>query len=127
MTESRYEAGMKARREVMGEDHVDKSLAASDDLTRPLQDLVAEFGWGAIWTRPGLDRRTRSLVTIAMLTALNHPHELRGHLKGALNNGCTREEIVETVIHTAAYCGFPAALDGMRHAKAVFDQADAPA
>ena len=125
MTENRYEAGMKARREVLGDDHVDRSLAATDELTRPLQDLVVEYGWGAIWTRPGLDRKTRSLINIGMLTALNRPHELRIHLKGALNNGCSKEEVVETVLQTGIYCGLPAALDTMRHVKAVFDQPEA--
>ena len=124
MTENRYEAGMKARREVLGDDHVDRSLAATDELTRPLQDLVVEYGWGAIWTRPGLDRKTRSLINIGMLTALNRPHELRIHLKGALNNGCTKEEVVETVLQTGIYCGLPAALDTMRHVKAIFEKDD---
>lgn len=124
MTDSRYEAGMKTRREVLGDEHVDRSLAEANDLTKPLQDLVVEFGWGAIWARPGLDRKTRSFMNIAMLTALNRPHELAVHLKGALNNGCTREEIVEAVLHTSAYCGLPAALDSMRHAKQAFKDAD---
>lgn len=127
MSQNRYDAGMQARREVLGDAHVDRSLAASDDLTRPLQDLVVEYGWGAIWTRPGLDRRTRSLMNIGMLTALNRPHELRIHLKGALNNGCSREEIVEAVLQTGVYCGLPAALDSMRHVKAIFEEVDADA
>ncbi len=124
MDKERYDAGMKARREVLGDAHVDRSLAAADELTRPLQDLVVEYGWGAIWTRPGLDRRTRSLINIGMLTALNRPHELAVHLKGALNNGCTRDEIVEAVLQTGIYCGLPAALDSMRHVKAAFETAD---
>lgn len=125
MDKARYDAGMKARREVLGDAHVDRSLETADDLTQPLQELVTEYGWGAIWARPGLDRRTRSLMNIAMLTALNRPHELRVHLRGALTNGCTREEIVEAVLQTGIYCGLPAALDSMRHAKAVFGEADA--
>ena len=124
MDQQRYDAGMKVRREVLGDAHVDRSLAATDEITRPLQDLVGEYGWGAIWTRPGLDRKTRSLINIGMLTALNRPHELEVHLKGALNNGCTREEIVEVVLQTAIYCGMPAALDSMRRAKAAFDAAE---
>lgn len=124
MDKERYDAGMKARREVLGDAHVDRSLAAADELTKPLQDLVVEYGWGAIWTRPGLDRRTRSLINIGMLTALNRPHELAVHLKGAINNGCTREEIVEAVLQTGIYCGLPAALDSMRHVKAAFEAAD---
>jgi 4-carboxymuconolactone decarboxylase len=127
MNQSQYDAGMKVRREVLGDEHVDRSLAAADNLTKPLQDLVVEYGWGACWTRPGLDRRTRSFMNIAMLTALNRPHELAVHLKGALNNGCTREEIVEAVLQTAIYCGMPAALDTMRHVKKAFDDADAGA
>ena len=119
-----YERGMKTRRDVLGDAHVDRSLAAADELTKPLQDLVVEYGWGAIWTRDGLDRRSRSLINIGMLTALNRPHELQVHLKGAINNGCTRVEIVEAVLQTAIYCGMPAALDTMRHVKALFDELD---
>jgi len=125
MSNAQYEAGMKARREVLGDAHVDRSLVQADELTKPLQDLVIEYGWGAIWARPGLDRRTRSLVNIGMLTALNRPHELEVHLKGALNNGCSREEIVETALQTAVYCGMPAALDTMRRVKQVFAEVDA--
>lgn len=125
MDEKRYETGMKIRREVMGDDQVDRSLAQANDLTQPLQDLVVEFGWGAIWARPGLDRRTRSLMNIGMLTALNRPHELMLHVNGALNNGCSREEIVEAALQSAVYCGLPAGLDTMRRVKAVFDEIDA--
>ncbi len=125
MANAQFDAGMKARREVLGDAHVDRSLAATDELTQPLQDLVTEYGWGAIWARPGLEHKTRSLINIGMLTALNRPHELRVHLKGALNNGCTRDEIVEATLQTAVYCGLPAALDTMRHVKQVFDEADA--
>lgn len=115
---------MKTRREVLGDNHVDKSLATADELTKPLQDLVIEYGWGSIWARDGLDRRTRSLINIGMLTALNRPHELQVHLKGAVNNGCTRHEIVEAVLQTAVYCGMPAALDTMRHVRTLFDELD---
>ena len=124
MDHDKYERGMQTRREVLGSAHVDRSLATADELTSPLQDLVVEYGWGAIWTRDGLDRRTRSLINIGMLTALNRPHELQVHLKGAVNNGCTRDEIVEAVLQTAVYCGMPAALDTMRHVKALFDELD---
>ena len=127
MDQKQYDAGMKVRREVLGDEHVDKSMASVDALTKPLQDLVVEYGWGATWARPGLDRRTRSFMNIGMLTALNRPHELAVHLKCALNNGCTREEIVEAVLQTAIYCGLPAALDSMRHVKKAFDDADAGA
>jgi 4-carboxymuconolactone decarboxylase len=88
---------------------------------------VVEFGWGAVWTRPGLERKTRSLINIGMLTALNRPHELAAHLKGAVNNGCSRTEIVEVTLQTAAYCGLPAALDTMRQVKQLFDELDAEA
>lgn len=124
MDEERYDAGMQVRRAVMGDDHVDRSLAAADELTKPLQDLVIEYGWGATWTRPGLPRKFRSLLNIGMLTALNRPTELEHHLKGALNNDCSREEIVEVILQTAIYCGMPAAIDSMRRAKAVFEAAD---
>ena len=124
MDHDQYERGMQTRREVLGSAHVDRSLATADELTSPLQDLVVEYGWGAIWARDGLDRRTRSLINIGMLTALNRPHELQVHLKGAVNNGCTRDEIVEAVLQTAVYCGMPAALDTMRHVKALFDELD---
>ena len=127
MSDTQYDAGMKVRRAVLGDAHVDRSLAQADDLTKPLQDLVVEYGWGAIWTRPGLDRRTRSMINIGMLTALNRPHELSLHLKGAVNNGCSREEIVEVILQTAVYCGLPAALDSMRHVKALFAELDAEA
>ncbi|WNK00843.1 carboxymuconolactone decarboxylase family protein [Thalassospiraceae bacterium LMO-JJ14] len=125
MDQSQYDAGMKVRREVLGDEYVDRAVAATDELTKPLQDLVNEYGWGACWTRPGLDRRTRSFMNIAMLTALNRPHELAVHLKGAMNNGLSREEIVEAVLQTAIYCGLPAALDSMRHVKKAFEDADA--
>ena len=124
MDHDQYERGIKTRREVLGDAHVDRSLAAVDELTKPLQDLVVEYGWGGIWARDGLDRRSRSLINIGMLTALNRPHELQVHLKGAVNNGCNRVEIVEAVLQTAVYCGMPAALDTMRHVKALFDELD---
>ncbi len=125
MNEDTYEIGEKTRREVLGDAHVDRSLAQSDEMTKPLQDMVIEYGWGAVWARPGLDRKSRSLINIGMLTALNRPHELRVHLKGAINNGCSRQEIIETTLQTAVYCGMPAALDTMRHVKQVFDDLDA--
>ena len=124
MDHDQYEKGLKTRREVLGNAHVNRSLAATNELTKPLQDLVVEYGWGAIWARDGLDRRTRSLINIGMLTALNRPHELQVHLQGAVNNGCSRDEIVEVVLQTAIYCGMPAALDTMRHVKALFDKLD---
>jgi len=119
----RYEEGLAVRREVLGAAYVDKALAEADDLTRPLQELVTEYCWGAVWTRPGLPRQTRSLLNLAMLTALNRPHEIRLHLRGALRNGCTKEEIMEVLLQSAIYCGVPAAIDSVRIAREVFSEA----
>ena len=119
MDEKLYAEGMKVRRELMGDEYVDKALAQMTEFTQPLQELVTEYCWGAIWTRPGLPRKTRSLINLAMLTALNRPHELKLHLAGALRNGCTKEEIMEVLLQTAAYCGLPAAIDAFRVAKEV--------
>ena len=125
MTSDRYDEGMQVRRAVLGDEYVDRALANADELSRPMQQLVSEFAWGTVWTRPGLPRRDRSLVTVAMLIALNRPHELRVHLQGALNNGCTPEELVEVILHSSVYCGFPAAIDALRTAREVL--AEAPA
>ncbi|HVB76286.1 MAG TPA: carboxymuconolactone decarboxylase family protein [Candidatus Nitrosotalea sp.] len=116
-----YQTGMKVRRQVLGDAYVDAALAQSSAVTEPLQELVTEFAWGGVWGRPGLPLRTRSLINIAMLTALNRPTELRLHLRGALRNGCTQEEIGEVLLQTTAYCGFPAAIDGFRVAREVFE------
>lgn len=120
----RLEAGLKIRREVLGDDYVNRSMQQADEFTRPFQELVSEYCWGAVWARPGLPRRTRSLLNIAMLTALNRPHEVKLHLKGALNNGCSRDEIREVLLQAAIYCGVPAALDSFRIAREVFKEAD---
>ncbi len=124
MDKKRYEEGMAVRKAVLGAEHVEKSLRAADDFTRPMQELVTEYCWGEIWTRPGLDRRTRSFLNLAWLTALNRPHEIRLHVRGALNNGLTREELMEVFLQSAIYCGVPAALDAMRVAKEVFAEID---
>jgi len=118
----RYEEGLAVRREVLGRDYVDQALAQADELTRPLQDLITEYCWGEVWTRPGLPRKTRSLLNLAMLTALNRPHEVKLHLRGALRNGCSREEIIEALLQTAIYCGVPAAVDSVRLAREVFGE-----
>lgn len=123
MKTTRYEDGLAVRREVLGSAYVDKALADADALTQPLQELVTEYCWGAVWTRPGLPRTTRSLLNVAMLTALNRPHEVRLHLRGALRNGCTKEEIIEVLLQAAIYCGVPAAIDSVRIAKEVFAEA----
>lgn len=116
--EARFDAGTRTRREVLGDEHVERSLAAATDLSLPLQELVTEYAWGAVWTRESLDRRTRSLVTLGMLTALDHPQELRAHVLGALNNGCSREEIREVLLQSAIPCGVPAAIEAFRVAEA---------
>ncbi len=124
MNKKRYEEGLAVRRAVLGTEYVDKSLRSADEFTRPMQELVTEYCWGEIWTRPGLDRRTRSFLNLAMLTALNRPHEIKLHIRGALNNGLTREELMEVFLQSAIYCGVPAALDAMRVAREVFAEID---
>jgi 4-carboxymuconolactone decarboxylase len=125
MDKKRYEEGMAIRKAVLGAEHVEKSLRAADEFTRPMQELVTEYCWGEIWTRPGLDRRTRSFLNLAMLTALNRPHEIKLHVRGALNNGLTKDELMEVFLQSAIYCGVPAALDAMRAAKEVFAEMEA--
>ena len=120
MNKEMFEKGLSIRREVLGTEYVDKALAEADDFSRPMQELVTEYCWGATWSRPGLSRKMRSLLNLAMLTALNRPHEVKVHLKGALNNGCTKEEIMEVLLQTAIYCGVPAAVDSFRLARQVF-------
>jgi len=116
---SRFDAGLAVRRSVLGRRYVDESMRTADEFTRPLQELVTEYCWGAVWTRPGLPRKTRSLLNLAMLTALNRPHEVRLHVRGALRNGCSRDEIMETLLQAAIYCGVPAAIDSFRIAREV--------
>ena len=124
MKSDKYEKGLEIRREVLGDDYVDKALGNVDDFNRPMQELVTEYCWGTIWSREGLPKKTRSLINLGMLTALNRPHEIRAHVLGALNNGCTREEIMETFLQAAVYCGVPAGIDSFRSARAVFDELD---
>ena len=116
-----YEEGLRVRREVLGAEYVDKAVASATDFNREFQELVTEYCWGKVWTRPGLDRKTRSLMNIAMLTALNRPHEVALHVRGALNNGCTRDDIKEVLLQTAIYCGVPAAVDSFRIAREVLE------
>ena len=125
MADEQYERGLKIRREVVGADYVDRSLAQADDFTRPLQDLVTRFCWGEVWSRPELARRDRSLINVAMIAALNRPHELKLHVRGALANGLSRDEIREVLLQVAVYCGMPAGLDSFRIAKEVFAELDA--
>lgn len=122
-----YDAGMEVRRAVLGDVYVDRSLANTTDFNAPMQRLVTEYCWGAVWTRTELDRRTRSLVNLSMLTALGKSHELSLLVRGAVNNGCTREEIREVFLQTAIYCGVPAALEGYRVASEVLSAIDAEA
>jgi 4-carboxymuconolactone decarboxylase len=117
-----FEKGLEVRRAVLGKDFVDKSISDADDFSRPLQELITEYCWGSVWARPGLPRKTRSLINLAMLTALNRPHEVKLHLRGALNNGCSKEEIMEVLLQTAIYCGIPAAVDSFRTAKEFFQE-----
>jgi 4-carboxymuconolactone decarboxylase len=117
-----FEKGLKVRKEVLGESYVNASLASADELTAPLQKLVTEWCWGEVWSRPGLERKTRSFLNLAMLTALNRPHEVKIHVRGALNNGVTEQEIVEVILQAAIYCGVPAAMDSMRIAAEVIRQ-----
>jgi 4-carboxymuconolactone decarboxylase len=122
MTEM-YERGLKVRREVLGADYVDKQIASADDFNRPMQNLVTEYCWGAIWNRPGLDRRTRSMLNLAMLSALNRHHEFKAHVKGAIKNGVTKQEITEVLLQVAIYCGLPAGVEHFRLAREAFKEA----
>lgn len=122
-----YEKGMQVRRAVMGDEYVDRALADVDDFNGPLQDLVTEAAWGGVWTRPDLPRATRSMLNLAMLTALNRPHELKGHVRGALRNGVSRAELREVLLQAAVYCGMPAAIDAFRVAREVLKEEDAKA
>jgi 4-carboxymuconolactone decarboxylase len=114
-----FEKGLAMRRQVMGADFVERAFANATDLTRPLQEFITENAWGTVWCRDGIDLKTRSLVTVAMLTALGRQHELAGHLRGALNNGATPEEIREVLLHAAVYCGVPLAAEAFRCAEQV--------
>jgi len=118
----RYDAGLKTRREVLGAGYVDKSMAAVDDFSAPFVDLLNTYCWNDIWNRPGLDRKTRSMINLAMLAALGKEHELKLHLNGALNNGLTKEQIREVLLQVAIYCGVPAAVVSFRCAKEVFKE-----
>lgn len=125
--EERYETGLQTRRAVLGDAHVDRSLANRTPLTEEFQALITRYAWGEIWTRPGLPRHTRSLLTIAMMVALGRDGELRLHLRAAANNGVTRDEIQETLLQTAIYCGVPAANHAFHLAQTVFAEMDAEA
>ena len=125
MTDERYEEGLAVRKAVLGEAHVERSLAAVSDFSRPVQEFVTRACWGDIWGRPGLDRRTRSLLNLVMLTALGRNHELGVHVRGALTNCATVQEIQEALLQAAIYCGVPAALESFRVAERVLAEIDA--
>jgi 4-carboxymuconolactone decarboxylase len=118
----RYDAGLKTRREVLGAQYVDKAMAGTDDFSAPFVELLNSYCWNDVWNRPGLDRKTRSMLNLAMLSALGKEHELKLHLNGALNNGLTKEQIREVLLQVAIYCGVPAAVVGFRCAKEVFKE-----
>jgi 4-carboxymuconolactone decarboxylase len=117
-----YEVGSRVRREVLGDEHVARSHARAGEFSRVMQEFVTEHCWGAVWSRPGLGRRERSLVNVGLLAALNRSHELRVHVRGAVRNGCTREEIQEVLLQTAIYCGVPAGMEAFRVAESVLDE-----
>ena len=122
MNQELFDKGLKVRREVLGAEYVDKSIASADDFNRPMQELVTEYCWGEIWNRPGLDRKTRSIINLSMLTALNRSHEIKLHVLGAINNGLTKAEISEVFLQAAIYCGVPAAIDSLPDAREVFKE-----
>lgn len=124
MDSETYQRGRQIRSEVLGKEYVDNAIGQADDFTGPLQDLVTEYCWGAVWGRDGLTRRTRSMLNLAMTSVLNRPHELRTHLKAALTNGVTREEIREVFLQVAIYAGVPAAVDSFRTAGEIFAELD---
>ena len=121
----RYDSGMKVRREVLGDAHVDRTLNNKNTFNEELQDLITRYAWGEIWTRPGLPRHTRSLITLGLMIALNRSDELRMHVRAAANNGVTRDEIKEVLLQCAVYCGVPAANTAFHIAQDVFREIDA--
>ena len=123
----RFEDGLRVRKEVLGHEYVQRSLDRANDFNQAIQELVTEYCWGEVWTRPGLELKTRSLLNLAMITALNRPHELQLHVRGALNNGCSTDEIREVLLQAAIYCGVPAAIDSFRIASGVLAEAGADA
>lgn len=121
MQDEQYDKGLATRREVMGDAFVDRALAGTTPFTQPIQDHISRAAWGDVWQREGLDRKTRSLVTVAMLTALGKQHELKGHVRGALNNGASVQEIQEVLLHAAIYCGIPTSVEAFRTAAEVVE------
>ena len=124
--DSQFDKGLATRKQVMGEDFVARAFGGATEFTAPIQQYITRNAWGDVWQRPGLDLKTRSLITVAMLTALGKQHELKGHVRGALNNGATVEEIQEVLLHASIYCGVPSAVDAFRSAAEVVDAPKAP-
>jgi 4-carboxymuconolactone decarboxylase len=124
MNDELFDRGLEIRKAVLGKEFVEKSIASADDFNMPLQRLVTEYCWGAVWGREGLPRKTRSMLNLAMLAALNRPHELKMHIGGALRNGVSRDEIREVLLQVAIYCGVPAAVDSFRAAREAFAEWD---
>ena len=125
MASELFNKGLEVRKAVLGKEYVEKSIAGADDFAMAMQEYATEACWGTIWTRPGLPRKTRSLLNIAMITVLNRPHELKLHIRSAFNNGVTRDEIKEVLLQVATYAGVPAGIDGFRLAREVFAEIDA--
>lgn len=117
--DQQFEDGLRMRKQVMGDAFVDKAFANADDFSAPLQEFVTRNAWGTVWNRAGLDLKTRSMITLSMLTALGRSHEIKGHVRGALNNGVSKEEIREVLLHATVYCGVPLAIDAFRAAQEV--------
>jgi 4-carboxymuconolactone decarboxylase len=124
LADNTFEKGLEIRTDVLGADYVKKAVAEADSFTKPFQDLVTEYCWGAVWGREELNRKTRSMLTVAMIAALNRPQELRTHIRAAVTNGVTREEIREVFMQVAVYAGVPAAVDGFRIAREVLADLD---
>ncbi|MFE7630225.1 4-carboxymuconolactone decarboxylase [Kocuria sp. NPDC057446] len=125
MNQELFEKGLATRREVLGDAYVQRSLDGADEFSMPMQELVTQYCWGDVWNRPGLERAQRSLINLAMISALNRPHELKVHVRGAIRNGVTKEQIQEVFLQVAIYCGAPAALESFRLAREVFTEMDA--
>ena len=122
MNKELFDMGMTTRKAVLGDEHVLRSMRSADDFTRDMQELVIQYCWGDVWNRQGLDRRARSMLNLAMMVALNRPHELALHVRGAIRNGVTKDEIKEIFLQAAVYCGVPAGIDAFRTAKQVLDE-----
>lgn len=127
MSNDKYQQGLAIRTQVLGEEYVNRSIGNADDFNRPLQELVTEYCWGHVWGREGLSLAQRSMINLAMISALNRPHELKLHIKGALRNGLSREQIREILLQVGIYCGVPAAVDSFRIAREAFAEVDAQA